>query len=278
MERYDFMKYYIEWISQYPLIDTQREAELAPYAREGPGPERHELIHSNLRLVVKIAHDFKGLGLPFLDLISEGNMGLMRAVEKFDPSKGAKLSSYAAWWIKQSMRRALANQSRHIRIPCQEAGKMNRLKEARIRLEGELGREPTDSELEDDLDYTDRELKVAKQAASIGVIPLDALMPDTGGKNKIYKDIIPEEYPFPSEIVMRREDKKRVLNLLDRLDERERYIITARFGLNGERPKTLEQVSMGIGRTRERARQIQNQVLAKLKDYMEEDDSRDVVS
>ena len=146
----DTMKLYMQNIGQYPLVSTDEEVELAEKIKNGDAQTsadaRAKLIRSNLRLVVKIAHDFKGLGLPLLDLISEGNIGLMRAVEKFDPSKGAKLSSYAAWWIKQSMRRALANQARTIRIPVQSASKISKIQAAKAKLTENLGQGETHGE------------------------------------------------------------------------------------------------------------------------------------
>ncbi|NCC66519.1 MAG: sigma-70 family RNA polymerase sigma factor [Spirochaetia bacterium] len=156
MSKNDTMKVYMQDIGQISLVTKEEEVDLAAKIH-GTDPKAHEearatLIQANLRLVVKIAHDFKGLGLPLLDLISEGNIGLMRAGEKFDPAKGAKFSSYAAWWIKQSMRRALANQSRTIRIPVQSAGKINKIKSVRMKLTEELGREPTDAEIAEHLD------------------------------------------------------------------------------------------------------------------------------
>ena len=138
----DTMKVYMQDIGQISLVTKEQEVELAAHIHGDDefayDEARSTLIQANLRLVVKIAHDFKGLGLPLLDLISEGNIGLMRAVEKFDPAKGAKFSSYAAWWIKQSMRRALANQSRTIRIPVQSAGKINKIKSVRLKLNEKL--------------------------------------------------------------------------------------------------------------------------------------------
>ena len=156
----DTMKLYMQNIGQYPLVSTDEEVELAEQIKNGDAKAsadaRAKLIRSNLRLVVKIAHDFKGLGLPLLDLISEGNIGLMRAVEKFDPSKGAKLSSYAAWWIKQSMRRALANQARTIRIPVQSASKISKIQAAKAKLTENLGRDPTDKEIASEVNLTER--------------------------------------------------------------------------------------------------------------------------
>ena len=135
----DTLKIYMQNISKYSLVTPAEEGELAIKIAQGDAEARLKLIRSNLRLVVKIAHDFKGLGLPLLDLISEGNIGLMRAVEKFDPTKGAKLSSYAAWWIKQSMRRALANQARTSRIPVQSASKISKIQAAGRKVEGATG-------------------------------------------------------------------------------------------------------------------------------------------
>ena len=156
----DTMKVYMQDIGQISLVSKAEEVDLAAKIHGRDTGEHDEaratLIQANLRLVVKIAHDFKGLGLPLLDLISEGNIGLMRAVEKFDPAKGAKFSSYAAWWIKQSMRRALANQSRTIRIPVQSAGKINKIKSVRMKLAEKLGREPTDAEIAANLDFSER--------------------------------------------------------------------------------------------------------------------------
>ena len=244
----DTMKLYMQNIGQYPLVSTDEEVELAEQIKNGDAKAsadaRAKLIRSNLRLVVKIAHDFKGLGLPLLDLISEGNIGLMRAVEKFDPSKGAKLSSYAAWWIKQSMRRALANQARTIRIPVQSASKISKIQAAKAKLTESLGKTTTIS-LHDPIQH---------------------------GEDGEFRDIIPDDKSAaPDELVQDEETLSHMIKLCDRLEERERTILTLRFGLNGDRAKTLEEVSQSIGRTRERVRQIQNQALDKLRNMLEAD-------
>ncbi len=266
----DTMKVYMGEIAQIPLVNKKEEAELAE-AIHSTDDERHEdarttLIKANLRLVVKIAHDFKGLGLPLLDLISEGNIGLMRAVEKFDPAKGAKFSSYAAWWIKQSMRRALANQSRTIRIPVQSAGKINKIKTVRMRLAEELGRDPSDAEIAEHLDFSERTVS-GLRLADLRTISLHD--PIQQGEEGEFQDIIPDRHAMtPDQIIGDIESVFRLMDLLDKLDERERKILEMRFGLRGGKTLTLEEVSQQIGRTRERVRQIQNQALTKLKQLL----------
>ena len=263
----DTMKVYMQDIGQISLVSKKEEVELAA-AIHGNNEQAHDdaravLIQANLRLVVKIAHDFKGLGLPLLDLISEGNIGLMRAVEKFDPAKGAKFSSYAAWWVKQSMRRALANQSRTIRIPVQSAGKINKIKSVRMKLAEELGREPTDAEIAKHLDFSERTV-AGLRLADLRTFSLHD--PIQQGEDGEFQDIIPDRRAMtPDQILGDVESVDRLLDLLEDLDGRERLILQMRFGLDGSRARTLEEVSQQIGRTRERVRQIQNQALSKLK-------------
>ena len=263
----DSMKVYMHDIGQISLVSKDQEVSLAAqiHGRDhGSHDEaRATLIEANLRLVVKIAHDFKGLGLPLLDLISEGNIGLMRAVEKFDPSKGAKFSSYAAWWIKQSMRRALANQARVIRIPVQSAGKINKIKSVKMKLAEQLGREPTDDEIAEHLGFSERTV-TGLRLADLRTFSLHD--PIQQGEEGEFQDIIPDRGAMtPDRILGDEESVHRLLSLLSELDDRERLILQLRFGLDGKRPKTLEEVSQEIRRTRERVRQIQNQALAKLR-------------
>lgn len=266
----DTMKVYMGEIGQISLVDKDEESELAKAIHSGSETSHDEarstLIKANLRLVVKIAHDFKGLGLPLLDLISEGNIGLMRAVEKFDPIKGAKFSSYAAWWIKQSMRRALANQSRTIRIPVQSAGKINKIKSVRMKLTEELGREPTDSEIAEHLDFSERTV-AGLRLADLRTFSLHD--PIQQGEEGEFQDIIPDRRAMtPEQILGDVESVGRLLTLLNELEDRERLILKMRFGLDGYRARTLEEVSQAIGRTRERVRQIQNQALVKLRQLL----------
>ena len=263
----DTMKVYMHDIGQISLVSKDQEVVLASqiHGRDNDSHDeaRATLIEANLRLVVKIAHDFKGLGLPLLDLISEGNIGLMRAVEKFDPAKGAKFSSYAAWWIKQSMRRALANQARVIRIPVQSAGKINKIKSVKMKLAEKLGREPTDDEIAENLGFSERTV-TGLRLADLRTFSLHD--PIQQGEEGEFQDIIPDRGAMtPDRILGDEESVHRLLSLLSELDERERLILKLRFGLDGKRPKTLEEVSQEIRRTRERVRQIQNQALAKLR-------------
>ena len=266
----DTMKVYMQDIGQISLVSKEEEVALAAKIH-GDDDSAHEaaratLIQANLRLVVKIAHDFKGLGLPLLDLISEGNIGLMRAVEKFDPAKGAKFSSYAAWWIKQSMRRALANQSRIIRIPVQSAGKINKIKALRMKLAEKLGREPTDAEIAKDLDFSERTVN-SLRLADLRTFSLHD--PIQQGEDGEFQDIIPDgSAQTPDRILSDVESVGRLVDILGDLEDRERMILILRFGLDGSRPKTLEEVSQEIHRTRERVRQIQNQALNKLRDLL----------
>lgn len=265
----DTMKVYMNDIGSIPLVLPEEEVELARQIAAGSEKARAKLIRANLRLVVKIAHDFKGLGLPLLDLISEGNIGLMRAVEKFDPTKGAKFSSYAAWWIKQSMRRALANQSRTIRIPVQSAGKMNRIKVTRNRLIAKLGREPTDAEIADELDFSERTVTTLRRVDMKGFSLQD---PIQNGEEGDFGELIADtSVNTPEQLAYQTESMERLNELLDQLDDRESLILRMRFGISGKPPKTLEEVSRYIGRTRERVRQIQNQALAKLKVMMKDE-------
>ena len=269
----DTMKTYMNEIGQISLVSKEQEVDLAAKIHGFDNSEHDEarktLIKANLRLVVKIAHDFKGLGLPLLDLISEGNIGLMRAVEKFDPAKGAKFSSYAAWWIKQSMRRALANQSRIIRIPVQSAGKINKIKSIRSKLTEKLGREPTDAEIAKDLDFSERTV-AGLRLADLRTFSLHD--PIQQGEDGEFQDIIPDRgAQTPDRILSDVESVSRLVELLSELDKRERMILKMRFGLDGTPPKTLEDVSREIGRTRERVRQIQNQALTKLRELLQDE-------
>ncbi len=263
----DTLKLYMNEVGRIPLVTPEQEKILASQIH-GNDRALHDqacttLINANLRLVVKIAHDFKGLGLPLCDLISEGNLGLVRAVEKFDPSMGAKFSSYAAWWIKQAMRRALSNQAGVIRIPVQSAGKINKIKLASMKMTEQLGRTPTDGELADNLALSERTV-AALRLSDLKTVSLHA--PIQQGEDGSIGDLISDRNAMtPDRILGDEESIQRLISLLGELDERERQILQLRFGLDGRRPKTLDEVSQLIHRTRERVRQLQNQALAKLR-------------
>jgi len=240
-----------------------QEIELAAKIKKGDKEARALMIRSNLRLVVKIAHDYANLGLPLLDLVSEGNIGLMKAVERFDPAKGGKLSTYAAWWIKQSIKRALANQSKTIRLPVHLVDKISKMRRVSLQMSEELGREPTDDELGEEIGIAAGKVSQLK-TVSIRPASLDAPISDDDSTE--FGEIVgDEEAQTPFELLRDKNLRNEVGGLLDVLDDRERKIIFSRFGLDGGKPKTLEEVGKKFGVTRERIRQLQNIALSKLR-------------
>ncbi len=264
------IKLYLREIGQIPLLTPQEEIELAARIKRGDKKARAQMIKANLRLVVKIAHDYSNLGLPLLDLISEGNIGLMKAVERFDPKKGGKLSTYAAWWIKQSIKRALANQAKTIRLPVHLVDKISKMKRISMQMSEKLGREPTDQELADKLDMP--RAKVA-QLRQISVRPasLDAPIGDDDATE--FSEIVGDENAAtPFEMLRDKTLRQDIHEVLAELDPREAEILTLRFGLDGNRPRTLEDVGRRFKVTRERVRQIQNIALHKLRRLMEKQD------
>ena len=264
------IKIYLREIGQISLITVKDEIKLAARIKRGDKNARAIMIKANLRLVVKIAHDYANLGLPLLDLISEGNIGLMKAVERFDPKKGGKLSTYAAWWIKQSIKRALANQSKTIRLPVHLVDKISKMKRLAMRMSEKLGREPTDQELADAIGLP--RAKVA-QLREISVRPasLDATIGDEDDTQFSEHDG-DDKAATPFEMLRDQNMRDDVRDLLEELDPREAEILNARFGLDGERQRTLEEVGKDLKVTRERVRQLQNIALAKLRRLMEKQD------
>ncbi len=254
---------YMREIGRFPLLQPHQEIELARKIKKGNAKAREQLISSNLRLVVVIARDYTNLGLPMLDLISEGNIGLTKAVERFDPAKGAKLSTYAMWWIKQSIKRALADQSKTIRLPVHVVDKLAKMRLVSRQMRENLGHEPTDGELAEELGI-DRE-KVAR-LKTVGSRPASLDAPVTGEDSTEFGEMIgDEEAQTPFELLRDENLRNEVDGLLEVLDHRERRIISERFGLSGGKPKTLEDVGKNLGVTRERIRQLQNVALAKLR-------------
>ncbi|MCX6890352.1 MAG: sigma-70 family RNA polymerase sigma factor, partial [Verrucomicrobia bacterium] len=218
-------------------------------------------------LVVKIARDYEGIGLPLRDLISEGNIGLMKAVERFDPAKGGKLSTYGSWWIKQSIKRALANQSKTIRLPVHLVDKISKMRRTSMRLQEELGREPTDEELGEELGITSTRVAQMRMAA-IRPASLDAPIGDEDSNN--FAEVVEDESAHtPYEKLEEKTVTRMLQEMVKTLDHREATILRARFGLDGGAEKTLEEVGVKFGVTRERVRQIQNIALKKLRKMIE---------
>jgi len=256
---------YLNKIAQYPLITEEEECVLADRIKAGDESAEQELINANLRLVVKIARDYEGLGLPLLDLIDEGNMGLMKAVKRFDPSKGGKLSTYGSWWIKQSIKRALANQSKTIRLPVHLVDKISRMRRVAMKLQEDLGREPTDEELAAEMDLSPAKVSQLRTAA-IRPASLDAPLGDEAESDTL-GDVVEDDHMHnPYEDLEEKTVKKMLYSMLEHLNERESAILRYRFGMDdGGETRTLEEVGKKFGVTRERVRQIQNIALGRLK-------------
>jgi RNA polymerase primary sigma factor len=254
---------YLRDIGQFTLLTPQQEIELAKKIKNGDAPARDRMINANLRLVVTIARDYANLGLPLVDLISEGNIGLTKAVERFDPTKGAKLSTYAMWWIKQSIKRALANQSKTIRVPVHLADKLSKMRRVSLQMSDELGREPTDEELGEEIGIASE--KVAR-LKSVGIRPASLDAPIADNDSTEFAEVIgDDEAQTPFELLRDKNLRSEMDGLIEVLDAREKKIISHRFGLDGGKPKTLEDVGRDFGVTRERIRQLQNIALAKLR-------------
>ena len=261
------IKLYLREIGQVKLLTPQEEIVLAARIKKGDKKAREQMIKANLRLVVKIARDYEGIGLPLLDLISEGNIGLMKAVERFDPAKGGKLSTYGSWWIKQSIKRALANQSKTIRLPVHLVDKISKMRRTAMRLQEELGREPTDEELGEELGISASRVSQMRMAA-IRPASLDAPIGDEDSNN--FAEVVQDESAdTPYQQLEGKTVTKMLQEMVKTLDHREATILRARFGLDGGPQKTLEEVGVKFGVTRERVRQIQNIALKKLRRMIE---------
>lgn len=261
------IKLYLREIGQVALLTPQEEIELAARIKKGDKKAREHMIKANLRLVVKIAHDYEGYGLPLLDLISEGNIGLMKAVERFDPSKGGKLSTYGAWWIKQSIKRALANQSKTIRLPVHLVDKIAKMRRLSMKLQEEIGREPTDDELAVEMAIPVHRVAQMRTAA-IRPASLDAPIGDDDS-NTFGEIVQDESADTPYEELEEKTVTKMLREMVKTLDPREETILRYRFGLDGGTEKTLEEVGQKFNVTRERVRQIQNIALRKLRKMIE---------
>ncbi len=256
---------YLKEIGQTPLLKPAEEVVLAARIKKGDEEAEQHLIKANLRLVVKIARDYDGLGLPLLDLIDEGNMGLMKAVKRFDPSKGGKLSTYGSWWIKQSIKRALANQSKTIRLPVHLVDKISKMRLASIKLQENLGREPTNDEIAEEMHLPPAKVSLLRSAA-IRPASLDAPLGDPDEPDTLADVVEDDHMHTPYQDL---EDKTVIAMLhkmLDSIDGREADILRYRFGFGeGGEMRTLEDVGVKFGVTRERVRQIQNIALGRLR-------------
>ena len=258
----DSLRLYLRAIGRVPLLTAEEEVCLAKRMERGDVGAKQHMVEANLRLVVSIAKGYVGRGLTFLDLIQEGSLGLIRAVEKFDYRRGYKFSTYATWWIRQAVTRSIADKARTIRIPVHMVERLNRLINAERRLIQELGREPSDAEIAAELECSPREvrdvLRVAQQ-------PVSLEKPMGEQEDSALADFIEDaSAQSPLEVAsdaLRRENVTRVLAALSR---REREVIEMRYGITGGRPLTLEEVGRAFNITRERVRQIENRTLRKL--------------
>jgi len=255
---------YLKEISQIPLLDAKQERDLAQRSHAGDEEARRQLIVANLRLVVNTAKRYRRKGLPLMDLIEEGNIGLIKAVEKFRVERQCRFSTYAIWWIKQSINRAVTSQSNLIRIPIHKVENINKCREAFNRLQQKFGRKPTRDEMAEALTLPEKE---KHEALALFEMPasLEYLFDDSEGTAQ--RDTLADENSLPPDIdLYLRVRNERVLGLLTHLKGREKKIIKMRFGLDDGTPKTLEEIGRILGITRERVRQIQYKALAKLRE------------
>lgn len=250
-------------VGRIPLLTAEHEFALATKVRKGDKAARDQMIRSNLRLVVTIARDYLNLGLPLSDLVSEGTVGLTKAVERFDPTKGTKLSTYAAWWIKQTIKRALSNQVKTVRLPIHLVHKIAKVRRASFDMAHDLGREPTDEEVAEAMGMEPARVSELRNGFA-RPMSLDAVV---GEDNSVeFGEMIADEDAHTSYEWLRDRDlQDHLKTALLLLDDRERTIVLQRFGLNGGQPKTLEQIGRTIGVTRERIRQLQAVALSKLR-------------
>ncbi|MDQ4081844.1 MAG: RNA polymerase sigma factor RpoD, partial [Actinomycetota bacterium] len=263
----DSLRLYLREIGKVPLLTADQEVYLAKRIERGEMAAKMQMIEANLRLVVSIAKAYLGRGLSFLDLIQEGSLGLIRAVEKFDYRKGYKFSTYATWWIRQAVTRAIADKARTIRIPVHMVEKLNKVVHIERQLVQRLGREPRPEEIAEELEITTEEVREILRMAQL---PVSLEKPIGEEEESELGDFVQDdqaESPFDSaSLNLRRDDIDRAL---DSLPERERKVIELRFGLDGDQPRTLEEVGRAFGVTRERIRQIENHTLKKLESLPE---------
>jgi len=262
------LQLYLNQIRQTPLLTIEEETTLAARIRRGDPVAREHMIKANLRLVVKIAYNYHHLGLPLMDLISEGNVGLIKAVERFDPRKGGKLSTYASWWIKQSMKRALANQSKTIRLPVHLVDKIARMRKVIHQFMEKLGREPDNEEIAFELQIPVAKIALFK-AVSVRPVSLDAPLGDDADAGLLGDIVEDERSPSPSDSLDGRNLVDDLRAMVRSLEPRVARILTMRFGLDGGEEKTLEEVGKKFNVTRERVRQLQYAALRQIRRQMQ---------
>ena len=262
----DSVRMYLREIGEIPLLTPEEETDLAQRIVKGDKKAKDKMVESNMRLVVSIAKRYGGRGLDFLDLIQEGNTGLLRAVDKFDPDKGFKFSTYATWWVRQAITRAIADQARTIRIPVHMVETINKVLRTTRKLTSELNREPTNEEIAEALDMepekVDYVMRIKQDIAS-----LDASVGREGDdEDSVLGDFVEdEERASPEESAANQILKEQLSEIIATLSEREQKIIRLRFGIGGGRPHTLEEVGNEFDVTRERIRQIEAKALSKLR-------------
>lgn len=274
----DILQMYLKDIGKIKLLNFEEEKELGKQIKEGKPKQadiaKRKLVQANLRLVVSIAKKYIGQGLLFMDLVQEGSLGLIKAAERFDYSKNFKFSTYATWWIKQTIIRAISNNSRTIRIPVHMTDKIRKYKRAFTTLSFELGHEPNDSEIAEKLRISLKQLNAIKK--SIIKEPISLETPVTEDLN-VGDYIEDKSYHSPETHVKNNMIKGSIENLLSTLPDREKHIISCRFGINGETPKTLEQLGKIMGYSKERIRQLEDNALSKIREQKEFQHFRDFI-
>jgi RNA polymerase primary sigma factor len=260
---------YLAVIGQIPLLSAEQELALATKIRNGDKTARDQMIRSNLRLVVTIAQDYINRGLPLADLMSEGTTGLTKAVERFDPNKGAKLSTYAAWWIKQSIKLALSNQVKTVRLPVHLLEKISKVRRVAFEMANDLCREPTDDELAEAIGIRSERIGELRNG-SVRQLSLDAAVANDEFV-EFGETIADEDAQTSFDWLCDRDLQGHLKSALNVLDDREKKIVLERFGLNGGQPKTLEEVGETIGVKRERIRQLQTRAVSKLHRFLTEE-------
>lgn len=260
---------YLREINETPLLNAQEERELAYRIEDGDSEARDRMVRANLRLVVNIARAYTGKGLGLQDLIEEGNLGLLRAVEGFDPSMNTRFSTYASYWIKQSIKRALVNTAKTIRIPAYMVELLAKWRRATAKLQEELGRPPTQEEIARSLDLPKKKLNIIKKA--IRVYNSAPQTDQTEAGWSLDEMLMDSHTKTPDTEMVESDDLHHVLELLDKMDQREATVLRMRFGLDDEEPKTLKEIGECLGLTRERVRQIESEALEKLSESMQAD-------